>query len=219
MMQFLQECFLTVNLPITLMMLAVLGYWLLVIVGVLGMEAFDLDVDLDADLDADVDGDVHGEGIMGNALEFLHAGDVPVVIIGSFFVFFLWIVTMLSNHYLNEHHSLVLMGMLIVPNLAISLLATKAVLMPMATMFKNYDRTEFTRENLIGKIGIVKTTEVTSEFGQIEIQQQGPPLVLNVRTRPGTRLGQGDAARIVSFNNVNDTFEVELSKWEKDKDD
>ncbi len=220
MMEFLRECFLTVNLPVTVMLLAVLSYWFLVILGVIGLEAFDIDLDVDADLDvdvdADLDGDLHGEGFMGNALEFLHAGDVPVVIIGSLFVFFLWVATMFSNHYLNEQHSLLMMILWIIPNCIASLLVAKIVLMPMSTMFKNYDRSEFTRDHLIGKIGIVKTSEVTSDFGQIEIQQQGPPLVLNVRTRPGTRLGQGDAAKIVSFNNMNDTFEVELSKWEKE---
>ncbi len=214
--EFLKECFLTVNLPVTVMLLTVLGYWLMVIVGVLGLDALDLDLDVDADagLDTDLDADVNG-GFFGSALEFLYLGDVPVVIVGSFFVVFMWIATILSNHYLNDQHSILVMGMWFVPNVVLSLLLTRFSMMPFATMFKNYDRTEFTRENMVGRIGIVKTSEVTCEFGQIEIQQAGPPLVVNVRTKPGTRLRQGDAAKIISFNNMNDTFQVELSKWEK----
>jgi hypothetical protein len=210
--EFLKECFLTVNLPVTVMLLTVLGYWLMVIVGVLGLDALDLDLDADADIDADVD----GGGWLGSALEFLYLGDVPVVIVGSFFVVFMWIATLLSNHYLNEQHSILMMALWFIPNVILSLLLTRVSMMPFATMFKNYDKTDFTRENMVGKIGIVKTSEVTCEFGQIEIQQAGPPMVINVRTEPGTRLRQGDAAKIVSFNNMNDTFLVELSKWEKE---
>jgi hypothetical protein len=69
---------------------------------------------------------------------------------------------------------------------------------------------------MIGLVGIVKSSEVSAEFGQLEIQQKGPPLVLNVRTLQGTKLGHGDAAKIISFDNTNDTFQVELSKWEQE---
>ena len=45
--EFLKECFMTVNLPVTVMLLTVLGYWLMVIVGVLGLDALDLDFGAD----------------------------------------------------------------------------------------------------------------------------------------------------------------------------
>ncbi len=213
MSEFLQECFLTVNLPVTLLLLVVLSYWLLVIIGVIGLDIFDFDADVTAGVD--LDGDLHSEGTLGKLLDFLYLGDVPVVIVGSFFVVFMWIITVCSNHYLNESHSVLVMGLWIIPNVILSLLATRVALMPFATMFKNYDKTEFTRHDLLGRIGMVKTAEVTSEYGQIEIQQDGPPLVLNVRTQPKTILCRGDAAKILGFNPDNDTFLVELSKWEK----
>ena len=80
--ELLKECCLAVNLPVTVMLVTVLGYWLMVIVGVLGLDALELDLDVDGDLDADLD----GGGWLGSALEFLYLGDVPVVIVGSFFV-------------------------------------------------------------------------------------------------------------------------------------
>lgn len=215
MSEFLRECFLTVNLPVTLLLLLVLVYWMMVIVGVLGTDILDFDTDVDLDGDADMDGDFHGDGILGTLFEFFYIGEVPLVIIGSFFVVLMWIVTMFSNHYLNDQHSSIVMLLWIVPNIIISLLATRFAMMPFATLFKNYDKTEFTHDALIGKIGIVKTSEVTDRFGQIEIHQDGPPLVLNVRTLPGQKLGPGDAAKILGFNPDNDTFLVELSKWEK----
>jgi hypothetical protein len=214
MMDFIRECFLTVNLPVTMMLLVVLVYWVMVIAGAIGLDAIDLDVDADADVDADFD--VDGDGLFGNAIEFLYLGEVPVVIVGSFFVVFMWIVTVLSNHYLNEQQSILVMAMWLLPNMLLSLLATRISVMPFSKMFRNYDKAEFTRDEMIGKIGIVKSSEVTPDFGQLEIQQAGPEHVLNVRTKHGTSLGKGDAAKIVSFNNTDDTFIVELSKWEKE---
>jgi len=216
MTEFLKECFLTANLPATALLLLVLGYWLMVIVGVLGMDAFDLDLDLEGDFDVDggLDGDVHG-GPLSVFLEFMYLGEVPVVIVGSFFVLFMWIVTMMSNHYLNSAFSFWVMLMWIVPNIIISLLLTKFAISPFSKMFKNYDKLVDTREYMIGQIGMVKTSEVTDKFGQLEIAQDGPPLVINARTRPGIKLGNGDAARILSYNSNDDTYLVELSKWEK----
>ncbi len=216
MTEFLQECFLTANLPATVLLLLVLGYWLMVIVGVLGMDAFDLDLDLDGEFDVDggLDGDVHG-GPFSAFLEFMYLGDVPVVIVGSFFVVFMWIVTMVSNHYLNSDYSFLVMLMWIVPNIIISLLATKFAISPFSKMFQNYDNLDDTRENMIGQLGMVKTSHVTDKFGQLEITQDGPPLVINARTHPGTKLCKGDAARIVSYNSMDGTYLVELSKWEK----
>jgi len=213
MSEFLHECFLTVNFPMTMLLLVVLGYWLMVIVGVVGTDI--LDFHHDVHVDADADADLHSAGSLGKLLEFLYLGDIPVVIVGSFFVVLMWIVTMCSNHYLNVSNSVLVMSLYLIPNIILSLLATRVALMPFATMFKNYDNTEITRSELLGKIGMVKTAEVTSDYGQIEIQQDGPPLVLNVRTQPKSILRRGDAAIILDFNPDNNTFLVELSKWEK----
>ena len=66
MIEFLQECVNYVNLPATLVMIGVLLYWMMVMVGVFGMDAIDLDFDMDADvgLDADIglDADVGVDG-------------------------------------------------------------------------------------------------------------------------------------------------------------
>ena len=223
MIEFLYECFNWANLPATVLLLVVLSYWILVIVGVLGLDAIDLDLDLDLDVDADVDfdldmeggfdGDVNG-GLFHSFAELMYLGDVPVVIVGSFFAVFLWIVTVLSNHYLNADFSLAVTLLWAIPNVIVSLIATRFAVMPFSTMFKNYDKTDDRREHMIGQLGVVKTSRVDEKFGQVEIAQDGPPLVINARTSKGVVLGQGDAARIVSYNQETGTYLVELSKWE-----
>ena len=221
MIEFLTECCAPVNLPFSLLMAAVVAYWLMVIVGVLGLDALDFDVDAGVDLDADIDvdggidTDVDGGSLFGDFLQFMHLGDVPVVIVGSFFVFTMWVVMMVSNHYLNPEYSWLMTGIFLIPNAIVSLLATKVVIMPFATLFKHERDPEQDRQEMIGQLGLVKTSEVTDQFGQVEVRQDGPPVVINARTLPGERLVQGDAARVVSYNQLPDTYLVELSKWEK----
>lgn len=217
MIDFLNECILPVNLPVTILLGMVLAYWIMVIVGVLGMDAVDLDLDGDFDVDVDggIDTDFDGGSLVGDFFRFMHMGDVPVMIVVSFFTISMWMVTIITNHYLNPDFGWFITGILIVPNLIVSLLATKIVVMPVATMFKHENDIELDRLEMIGRIGRVKTSEITNVFGQIEVTHDGPPVVLNARTIPDERLVQGDAAKIISYNATNDTYLVQLSKWEK----
>ena len=50
MMEFVNECINIVNLPFTILAILVCVYWVFVILGIIGFEAFD--IDLDADWDA-----------------------------------------------------------------------------------------------------------------------------------------------------------------------
>ncbi len=214
MIEFFQECFCTVNLPATGLLILVMLYWIFVIVGVVGIDAIDIDADFD--VDADVDGNFDaGSGIFRGILDLFYVGEVPVVIVLSIFALCNWTTSMIVNHYLNPDFSLMTATMYGVPMLIVSLVATKFLTMPLAPIFRNYDDKNDTHNRYIGLIAKVTTSEVTDSFGQIEIKIDGPPLRINARTRPGERLGQGDAARIVQYNQSNDTFLVELTKWGK----
>ena len=56
MIELFRELFSDVNLPVTVLMIGVLLYWLMVIVGVFGMDMLDfgMDGDVDVGLDADL---------------------------------------------------------------------------------------------------------------------------------------------------------------------
>ncbi|MEM7453510.1 MAG: hypothetical protein AAF456_04060 [Planctomycetota bacterium] len=212
-MEFITECFYTVNLPATLALLVMLGYWVMVISGVLGAETLDFDFDVDADIDMDGDVDV-GSGFLRAFLELFYIGEVPVVVVASIFTVSFWVATVVTNHYLNPGYDIATALLWAIPNLVISLLLTKVCVMPLARLFRNYDNDESEVDKFIGRVGVVMTSEVTDSFGQLEIKIDGPPLRINVRTRPGERLGQGDAARIVQCNRADNTYLVELTKWE-----
>ncbi len=216
--EFLRELVTIANLPITILMILVVLYWLMVILGVLGMDAIDLDLGMDADVDLDLDPglDADAGGIFGEALAFMHLGEVPVMIVGSMVVFFMWLLTVASNLVLNAEHSVWVSVAFVVPNVIISFLVSKAIIWPFLHIFKNDESLVQTRENMIGETGVVKTSQVTEKFGQVEIQIDGPAIVINARTRAGEQLAKGDCAKIIAYNSANDTFTVCLSKWEKE---
>jgi hypothetical protein len=41
-------------------------------------------------------------------------------------------------------------------------------------------------ETVLGRIGTVVSTEADESYGQVQIVGKGAPLLINVRTRPGT---------------------------------
>ena len=107
----------------------------------------------------------------------------------------------------------------LIPNILISLILTRFTMIPFAMVFKKPPPENTTREEMFGIIGRITTSEVTEKFGQMEIRQNNEPeMTINVRTKPGDKLGKGDAAKIISYDNSNGTFLVELTKWEKNVD-
>ena len=259
MIEFFYECVNYVNLPATTLMIMVLLYWLMVMIGVFGMDSFDFDLDvnpdvgldvdlgLDADIgldadvgvDADFGVDAHGgvdaapattfaggssttgnDGFLRTVFEFFYLGEVPIVIIGTFFVLFFWIATFVTNHFFNLDPQRLLVSLLwLTPNIVISLAMTRITMIPFAIVFKKPPPENIRREEMYGIIGQVTTSEVTEKFGQMEIKRNNEPeMTINVRTLRGEKLGKGDAAKIISYDNSNGTFLVELTKWEKKVD-
>ena len=232
MIEFFNECINAVNLPVTVIMIMVLLYWLMVIVGVLGLDTLDFDLDTDVGLDADVGVDTTAEGsFSGSSLtpnegifralfEFFYLGEVPVVIIGTFFMLFLWIFTFITNHYFNTDQSILIMLLWLIPNIVVSAILTRYCMIPFAILFKPSGPDDTSRKEMVGLIGLVTTSEVTEKFGELEIPRHNDSeLIVNVRTRPGEKLAKGDAAKIISFNNTDGTFLVELTKWENKVND
>jgi len=246
-----QELFSDVNLPATVLMIGVLLYWLMVIVGVFGLDTIDmgdadvdfgLDADVDLDLDVGLDADIGdldintgvdgapattvggstatgNEGFLKQLFEYFYLGEIPIVIVASTLVFFLWILTYTTNHYFNADKSMLVAAGWFLPNLLISLLATRYAMIPFSIIFRKAPPEDKTREKLLGLIGVVKTSEVTEKFGQIELKiKNEPEMILNVRTKAGEKLAKGDAAKLVQFDPENGTFLVELTKWEKKND-
>lgn len=210
-MEFFHEITSAANLIPTILVGLVLLYWIMIIVGFIGMDAIDLDVDADLGVDGDMDFDVGGPGVFASLTHFLHMQDVPVVIVGSFFIIFWWIITVSVNHVINPDQGILVSLMILLPALGLSLFLTKLAVLPFAKGLKNYDQFEDARTHLIGAITTVTTSEVTSDFGQVELATDGPEITMNARTVAGVTLRKGDSATIIAYDQNTDIYTVELS--------
>lgn len=181
----------------TLLLALVVCYWLLVIFG-----ALDFETDLPDDF-GDGDGEVHhGHGInTGGA--WITAGrlfgfsQVPIVVWLSFLILFVWFLSLALNEKWNPAHSTTQAFILLVPNLVGSLITTKIVTIPIASLFKAMADADTEAEEVIGRTGVVCSMEADETYGQLEITANGAPLLINVRTDGGT-LSKGSKAKITA---------------------
>ena len=216
MIEFINEAFQWVNLPATCLLILCSLYWLMVIVGAIGVDAIDFDLDADVSADVDLEGDFNSPaGGFSSVAEFMHLKEVPIVIVGSVFAILFWTASFFGNHLLNPTtNRMIGLGLMSV-NVPICLLLTRALISPLAEGFKprEIDRV---RESMIGLVGRVTTSEVTSVFGQVSIKLDGPELVINVRTEPNKpTLSKGDAAKIIVYDYERDTYLVQRSDWDE----
>jgi len=218
MQEFITEILSPVNLPATILMGTVLLIWIMVIFGAVGLEALDFDpsASVDVDVNAGLGGDVDiGEGLANTIFSFFYLGEIPLLVTGSIFTLFFWILTVVTNHYFNLDFSWWIMAGLFLPCIGISLILTKLILMPLAPLFKRENAENDRRVFLIGRDAVVNTMELTEKFGEIKIEQKGPPLVINARNDSGQKFKKGDVVRIVGYDPEKDTCIVELPKPEK----
>ena len=220
MIDFINEAFQWVNLPATCLLLVCLFYWLMVVIGAIGVDAFDIDFDADVSADVDVgdfdaDGDFNANGGFSSVAEFMHLKEVPIVIVGSVFAVLFWTASLFGNHLLNPTHDRMIgLGLLSV-NLPICLLLTRAIIAPLAEGFKPQE-VDRVREEMIGLIGRVTTSEVTPAFGQVSIKIDGPELTINARLAADSQpLRKGDAAKIMAYDYEKDTYTVQHSTWDE----
>ncbi len=195
--ELISEAIALVNLPFTILFGFVLGYWGLVIIGVLDLDGLDLDWDVDAD-----------GGLWQGIGHFFHADEGPFMAVASLLLVFLWFFAMLLNHYLNPSHSWLLAGGLLIPNLFVSVIGTKMVVFPVYRLLRKLNATEEPAEvPLMGAVCQVITSRADHECGQAEIERTGAPIKLTVRTsQPDEVLVKGDSAVIFSEDKENNIY-------------
>ena len=189
------QAFSAVNVAYTVLLIVLVVYWLLVIVGLADIDAFDIDIDadFDADLDVDVDAPGHVPGLGQQTLGFLNIGEVPVMFYVSIVALSMWVGSIKINEWLGNSN-IWLALVLAVPNLIVGLMVAKAVTQPFRWMNLRKDiKNEFE-----GRQCLVSTGEVTEKFGECEIVDGDTPIKVFARTRGGETLKKGDAATIVA---------------------
>ena len=197
------------NLPLTILLGVVVIYWLVVIIGALGVDSLDFDVDADTDLDANV-GSGGGAGMA--VLRFLNFGQIPALIIISVLILFLWTLSILGNYIFNGGGFLLVSLGLFFLNLLISAVITKVTTAPLKRLFVALNAEGDTHEPIIGRVCSIRSLEVTTTNGQAEIERDGATLLINVRISEDQKpLSKGDEALVVSEDPETGYFSVRKS--------
>jgi len=188
-----QESIRLINFPFTVLLGLLALYWLGVIFGVLEVDLLDFGLDLDADAEA--------PGMFGRLFLFLGAVDTPIFVVFSVLGLCMWTFSMIANHYFNPNDSLMLGLLFLIPNLSLGLILTRHLVLPFHSLFRAMSHDEEAKVELIGKICVVISGEVTAEFGQAEIRISASPITINARVGANQpALKKGDEAVVVSKN-------------------
>lgn len=214
MLEVLHFAFEPINLPFTLLLMIVLLYWLTVIVGLLDVNLFDLDVDthihphvhVDKGVQIDVDADA---GFFSTILAFFNVGKVPFMIVISLLALFLWIGSMLGNHYIGQGSGLTAF-LLLIPNLAVGLFLTKFLTNPLRHLFRDTPNEFESNRAMVGRTCTILLPVSDQKIGQAEVAvQRGAPVLVIVKTTDGHQLVRGEKGLIIDYDKASHTYLIE----------
>jgi hypothetical protein len=177
------------------LLVVVVGYWLLVLTGVL---------DLGDDLDVD--------GVPGGVLAGLGFGGLPSAIVFSLLVAVAWFVSLAGTALLDgwglgaAARIAVSVGVLLAA-LAVAWLVTRLVAVPLGRLFPA--GSEASRHSFVGRLCVIRTGRVTADFGQAEVTAtDGSSAVVQVRQHRADPLRAGSSALIYDYDPDGEFFWV-----------
>jgi hypothetical protein len=224
MIEFLTAAFAPVNVVFTVLLLVLGLYWVLVILGALDIDLFQIhlphagpefhmdgDIAVGHDVGGHVDGHVGGveSGIGHSILHFFYIGEVPTMLLVSIMVLSLWAFSMLGNHYLNPEGSRAMAVAIFFGNFAVSTVVLKFVALPLRTFYFILNKDYNAPGDVVGKVCRVVTTHVTMEkMGQAEVPTKGAPILLNVLARGAHVFNRGEEALVVERDAGKGTYRI-----------
>jgi len=178
----------------------VLLYWLMVIIGALDLDVFDVDVDAPED-----------SGIIGGFLASTGLTGVPGTVALSLPILWSWLFASLGTEALKlvvtEGAWFIVGGIaVLLLSILLALFVSALLIRPLRRLFP--DQEGLRQAEIIGKLCTVKTSWVDEAFGQAEYDDGGAGLLIQVRARPGNGLSKGSRALIVERDDDKEAFLV-----------
>jgi len=210
MTEIFQEALKGYNLPLTILVGLIGLYWVISLFGFIDFESIDHAVGLDdvsgghdevAGIDADgqellveADSDApdhhhlhdHSPNAFQATLRFLGANDAPIMFVLTLFSLYTWGGNMLANFYFNAADSTTLANIMLLGVIIGALILTKLTVRPLRPLMKMM-RSASSPGNkpITGKGGTVRSTQITNEYGQVEVFVEGASILLNARLSDG----------------------------------
>lgn len=186
----------------SVLMIVVIGYWLVVLIGALDIDLLDPDVGGEADAGSDAEGGLAG------LLSGIGLGGVPVTVALSLLIAFAWFTSLVGTVVLRGTGFvtavLVLLWIaVVVAALLVGWCGARLLVLPLRRLFP--DDKAPSRHDFVGKLCLIKTSRVDTEFGQAEVTAaDGSTAVIQVRRHaadePQEALSTGSAALIFEYD-------------------
>ncbi len=189
----------------TSIIVILLCYWLLVVLGLMDIELFDIDVDTEMDTDVD----------MSTILTFmttLGLTGVPIMIVISIMSFVSFIICYTAvkfGLFWTENESIIwLIGSAIaLVSFLCAIPITAQLIKPLKGFFAQL-KGDNGAKNLLARTCKIRSTKVTDSFGEAECIMDGASLIIKVRAPEKYAFKKGDTAYIIEFDNLNNIYHV-----------
>jgi hypothetical protein len=187
-----------------ILLVIVIGYWLVVLLGVIGEGLLDADAG---------DSDVGFAGFLGA----LGLGGVPVAAVLSLWIAFGWFGSFIGVAFLDDADGLDRIadplanaGVLVLAIIA-GYVVTYLVVIPLRRLMPE-PAPPPQRSDLVGRTCVVRTTTVDHEHGQAEVAaEDGSSAVIQVRQTGGEPLHAGSAALIFDYDADGEFFWITVA--------
>lgn len=189
-------------------------------------DGHDIDAgDHDFDVDTDVDGADHDHGhdqnpthvhhdhsptIFQATLRFFGASDAPIMFVLTLFALYTWGGNMLANYYFNDAGTNAQANILLLGVVVGALILTKITVRPLRPVMKMMRSASSPGSKPVtGLQGAVRSKEITTDYGQVEIYVDGASILLNARLSDGCApVLRGSEVLIVSKDEDRDLYIV-----------
>jgi len=180
----LEEAISANNLPLTILLGLVALYWIATLVGLMDFDALDGFLGLDHD-GSGTEGQESEGSFLNGMLKGIGLADAPVMFILTLFSLFLWGGNVLGNIYFNPQQGGATGTIVLVVALVASFLLTRLAIRPLRPLMRLMRDTE-KRVPISGLTGTVRSLEVTTQSGQVEVERDGATILLHARVSEGT---------------------------------
>lgn len=152
------------------------------------------------------EGAAYGPVARPGCFGLLAVGEVPITISGTLLVVFAWLISMAGSALLAKA---AIGGAVVATGLgigafALALGATSVATRPLRRLFRLPPVT--LRRDLVKRICKLTTLRVDQRFGQAEVEDDGAPLLIQVRCRRANDMTRGDRAIIYEYDATREVF-------------
>jgi len=193
--------------PFSVLLVAAILYWLMVIAGALDIDLVHLGHHAEASGDGHGDshaGAHHHPGLLSGFLEFLSVGKVPLTVIVSLLVFIGWSIAMTLALLIPFAWPLAFVG-----GLAGAIPLTAALCRPLRGIFGALDRGVATGTSLVGREARITSVLCNATFGTANCDVGDAEVLLRVvASRPELLFHRDDVVVIADYDAENDCYVV-----------